>query len=80
VYSVVGAIVYSALERIFSVNTGTKIQSDFINCFSSRSGALFEEVNKSTVSCEDTKLDKIKKYFKDKKGDVKKILPLVFMK
>ena len=77
-YSVVGAIVYGALERIFSVKTGRKIQSDFIDCFSSRNGALFNEVGKATVSCQGAKLGKIKKYFKDKKGDAREILQLVF--
>jgi len=78
VYSVVGAILFSALERIFSVKTGGKIQEDFINCFGSKDGVLFKEGIKQSFSCEGAKLNEIKDYFKNKKGDAKEILKLVF--
>jgi len=70
--------VYSALERIFSVKTGGKIQEDFIACISSKNGTLFKEISKLDSPCEATKLKKIKGYFKNKEGDAGEALKSVF--
>jgi len=70
--------VYGALERIFSVKTGGKIQNDFITCFSSTNGTLFKGKDEPNPLCELAGLNTIKEHFKNKKGDAGEILKLVF--